>query len=149
MNFRFPIRASLVFAAVMAISSPLLARDAVHHLDFKKVVAAATKDGQLDGSVRFYLKGQAHNEARQTFAAAVSNKKTNAFGKGEEEACEWALRSVLISFQEKAKSQGANAVVDLISYYKKRPWTNKSQYECHVGALMAGVAMQGRPAILP
>jgi uncharacterized protein YbjQ (UPF0145 family) len=58
------------------------------------------------------------------------------------------LRSVLISFQESAKQQGANAVVGLISFYKKRPWTSAQQFECHVGALMSGVAMKGSAAIV-
>jgi hypothetical protein len=38
---------------------------------------------------------------------------------------------------------GANAVVNIISYYRKVPMSSDTQYECHAGTLMAGVALKG------
>ena len=30
-----------------------------------------------------------------------------------------------------------------MSYYKKNPYTSETQYECHAGNLIAGVALKG------
>ena len=37
-------------------------------------------------------------------------------------------------------------VVGIVSFYKKVPFTSASQYECHEGALMSGVAFKGTMA---
>jgi uncharacterized protein YbjQ (UPF0145 family) len=140
---------ALSASVVLVIPVIGMARDTTYHLDFQGVVQAATADGQLDGTVKFYLKGQkVSGKVARTFEEAVSNKKTNAFGKPDEEACNWALRSVLISFQENAKRNGANAVVDLVSYYRKNEYADPAKFECHAGAAVAGVAMKGRAAIV-
>ncbi|MDR0528764.1 MAG: excinuclease ATPase subunit [Zoogloeaceae bacterium] len=139
----------LLLACVLPLYAPAYARDDVYRRNFHSVVKAALQDGQLDGSVKFYLKGETvRGKIQKTFPEAVSNKKTNASNKTDEDACDWALRSVLISFQENAKKQGANAVIDLVSFYKKQAWQSASQFECHAGAWMAGVAMKGRAAVV-
>ena len=45
-----------------------------------------------------------------------------------------------------AKAAGANAVVDLASNYKHIEYKDSQKYECHAGALMAGVALKGNLA---
>jgi uncharacterized protein YbjQ (UPF0145 family) len=75
--------------------------------------------------------------------SGVSNRKTNAANKSDEEACRWAALSVLKEFQESAKKRGANAVVDIVSYYKKNEFKSASNYECYAGAFVAGVALKG------
>lgn len=138
----------IVLTVAAALLFPLAsqARDNVLHLDFQSVVDAAIADGTLDGTVRFYLNGKG-GAVKKTFKEAVSNKKTNAFNKTDEEACAWALRSVLLSFQENAKKNGGNAVVNLVSYYKKNEYKSTTQYECHAGAMVAGVTMKGNAAV--
>ena len=140
---------TLPLAAALCLPLATQARDTEHYLDFHRAVEAAIADGQLDGTVKFYLKGQrVPGKIVNTFPAAVSNKKTNAANKSDEEACDWALRSVLISFQENAKKHGANAVVDLVSFYKRIERQDDKTYECHAGAFVAGVAMKGSAAIV-
>ena len=48
--------------------------------------------------------------------------------------------------QEKARELGANAVVDMVSYYKKNEMKSAAEYECHAGAVVAGVALKGTVA---
>ncbi len=74
----------------------------------------------------------------------TSNKKTNAFGKDVTEACQWVLLSTVIALQERAIASGGNAVVGISSYYNKVKFSSSTQYECHKGFLMAGVALQGK-----
>jgi uncharacterized protein YbjQ (UPF0145 family) len=135
----------------VALAAPVVsyARDTPHFLDFQSAIAAATAEGQLDGTVKFYLKGQRiPGKVSRTFPEATTSKKTNAANKSDEEACDRALRSALIAFQDNAKRHNANAVIDLVSFYNRIENKETNKYECHAGAIMAGVALKGRAAIV-
>jgi len=101
------------------------------------------KAAGIDGSVRFYLAGQSHPAVVSRFGEGVSNKKTNGVGKSDEESCRWVALSVLKAFQDSAKARGANAVIDVVSYYKKNEFRSATNYECYAGNIMSGVALKG------
>lgn len=54
----------------------------------------------------------------------------------------------MISLQNGAKREGANAVIDIVSYYKKNEYRSATHFECHAGALIIGVALKGTYAQL-
>lgn len=139
----------LAFAAVLAAAVPFAgqAHDAVVHLPFQAVVQQAIQSGKLDGSVKFYLAG--HTPAGKVSVIednAITNKKTNGFGKSHERSCNWALTSALMTLQKAAKNVGANAVIDVVSYYKRHTFTDGTHYECHAGFLMSGVTLKAKLA---
>lgn len=101
------------------------------------------RNAGIDGSVRFYLAGQQTPPVLQRLGEDVSNRKTNAANKSDEEACRWVTLSVLKALQEQAKARGANAVVDIVSYYKQNEFRSASNYECYAGTIMAGMALKG------
>ncbi|MDD2053383.1 excinuclease [Pseudomonas putida] len=120
------------------------ARDTTLYLPFEKVVADMTRANKLDGSVKFYLSGNLpRGKVSVLSPGAVTNKKTNAFNKSDVEACEWALQSALLTLQDAAKKVGANAVTDIVSFYKSNVRKDASTYECHAGAFIGGVALKG------
>jgi uncharacterized protein YbjQ (UPF0145 family) len=53
------------------------------------------------------------------------------------------MLSALIELRANALEQGGNAVVNIVSYYKKVPFSSPTEYECHAGAFVAGVALKG------
>ncbi|KAI3593081.1 Excinuclease ATPase subunit [Cupriavidus sp. U2] len=132
-----------VACAAMLLSAPAAARDTRYMLPFADVLNMPEAQEKLDGSVKFYLSGARTPKVLERKDSDVSNKKTNGVGKSDEEACRWAALSALIAFQEKAKSVGANAVVDMVSYYRKDTNASASEYECHAGAVVAGVTLKG------
>jgi len=136
------------FALFSAISGHALAADRVLHLDVKEALDAGFSSGKLDGSVKFYFAGQSTPKVLKTLEEDVTNKKSNAFGKGKEEACKWVMLSALMQLQESAKSRGANAVIGITSYYKRVEYKSATQYECHAGNMISGVALKGRYAKL-
>lgn len=133
----------LALATAMAcVPTVVQARDTTHYLDFQEVIQEATNAGRLDGSVKFYL-GHVPAGANIVSRNLTTSKKTNAFAKADENACSWALQSALIHLQEAAKRHGANAVVNLVSNYQHKEYKSRDKYECHAGAIMAGVALKG------
>lgn len=137
---RFAIVLSTALLAVAA--APADARDTRQHFDIAQAIAAGKADGTLDGSVKFYFKGESTPDA-QRLGPATTNKKTNAFGKRDEVACQWVFLGALKALQAAAKARGADAVIDIESNYKNQPFTSATQYECGAGGLMAGVALKG------
>ncbi|WP_244259132.1 excinuclease ATPase subunit [Cupriavidus gilardii] len=135
-----------VLAAIAAgalVSAPASARDTRYLLPIQDVLNMPEAKEKLDGSVRFFFAGQRTPKVLETKGSDVSNRKTNGVGKSDEEACRWAALSALLSFQDKAKTMDANAVVNLVSYYKKNEMASADQYECHAGAVVVGVALKG------
>lgn len=126
--------------SVMAVSG--YAKDDAHHLDFTQAIQNATAAGALDGSVKFYLAGT-KTGGQLIEKEVITNKKTNGFAKSAETACDWAVRSALIQLQNSAKAKGANAVTDIVSYFKRNEYRDSKNYECFKGTAIASVALKG------
>ncbi|PTA70721.1 MULTISPECIES: excinuclease ATPase subunit [unclassified Stenotrophomonas] len=140
------MRRTLMIAAataLLALSSTASARDTRLEQSLQELVSSqAAKDAGIDGSVRFYLAGQPVS-VQQRLGEDVTNKKTNAANKSDAEACSWVALSALRALQDGARSRGANAVVDIVSYYKKNEFKSSTNYECWAGTFVAGVALKG------
>ena len=135
---------SAICAAGLFLSTAVLARDSVQHYPLQDVVNMPEAQGKLDGSVKFYLAGvQPKGKVAVLSPNAATNKKTNAFNKSDEVACEWVAQSAIISLHQAAKNAGANAVTNIVSFYKSNERKDAQTYECHAGAIMAGVALKG------
>lgn len=143
---------TLINAACIAgllIGSPVLARDTTQNFPLSDVINMPDAKGKLDGSVKFYLAGQKTPKILKRMSSDVSNKKTNSVGKSDEFGCRWAALSALMSFQESAKRLGANAVVDIVSYYKKVESKSPTDFQCHAGNILVGVTLKGTYAKIP
>ena len=125
------------------------ARDDAHHLSINDAMASSDFKEKLPGDVTFYFSDQAYAVPTKTMGEFITNKKTNAFGKSDTEACEWVFLSAMIALRDRALAEGGNAVVDIVSFYKRNEYASATEYECHAGAVMAGVALKGRVVTLP
>ena len=119
------------------------ARDTRHMFPLADALGNEHANEKLDGSVKFYFGSQKHPKVAKKFGEFMSNKKTNAFNKTDKFACEWAFLSAMLSFQDRAKKLGGNAVINMRSYYKKNEISSASEYECGAGGIIAGVTFLG------
>lgn len=135
--------------ALIGLSLSLVPAWPAHASDRKYLLPIAAglenKDAQekLDGSIKFFFGTQPHPAILSKFGSDISNRKTRVFGRSDETACNWAFLSAMISLQNRAKQMGANAVINIVSYYKKDTMSSTTEFECHAGALMAGVTLKG------
>lgn len=144
MNMKTTIGTMLVTGLLSVVmASPAQARDTELHLPFADVLNMPEAQEKLDGSVKFYLAGQKTPKIAQRLGTNFSNRKTNGVGKSDEVGCRWAALSALIALQDEAKSKGADAVIDIVSYYKKDEFKSETEYECHAGAVIIGVTLKG------
>ncbi|MCS4281489.1 excinuclease ATPase subunit [Stenotrophomonas rhizophila] len=135
--------ALIAATALLAVASTAQARDTRVEQSLHELVnSAEARNVGIDGSVKFYLAGEKVS-VLQRLGEDVTNKKTNAANKSDAEACRWVALSALRALQDGAKSRGANAVVDIVSYYKKNEFKSTTNYECYAGTILAGVALKG------
>jgi hypothetical protein len=138
------IRMTLVAVAVVALASgSAIARDDKHMFPIKAALSTPEAKEKLGNGVAFYFGNQKHPRVEKTIGEYVSNKKTNAANKSDEKACEWVFLTAMLALRDRAVSEGGDAVVNIKSYYKKNEVASDSQYECHAGAFVAGVALKG------
>ena len=141
MRYRF---AALIVSAALAGVSPAQARDDRSMFPIK----AALEKGQsfkdkLDSGIPLYFGKQKTPPVDKRMGEWTANKKTNAFGKSDQEACEIAFISAAVSLQDRARREGGNAVVNIRSVYKKDNVESDKEFLCGAGAVMAGVALRG------
>lgn len=125
------------------VATPALARDTELKLPFEDVLQMPEAKEKLDGSVKFFLAGQKTPKVLEKKGSDTTSKKTNGFGKADDVACRWAALSALIALQDRAKAQGANAVIDIVSNHKHEAFSSPTEYECHAGNIVVGVALKG------
>jgi len=132
----------LLIIVLSLLSTPALARDTLHNLPVADVLNDPSNASKLEG-VKFYFGDQPHPEVAQSFGTDRTNKKTNAFGKSDVEACKWVMLSALVQLHQRAIELGANAVINIKSNYKNHETSSATEYVCGAGAFMSGVAFIG------
>lgn len=119
------------------------ARDTVHMLSVESAMNTPDAKQKLDPSIKFIFADAPHGKVLEEHGNFVTNKKTNAFGKSDQAACNWVMLSALLSLQDRVRTEGGNAVINIESYYKQQPNVSRTEFDCHAGAIMAGVALRG------
>lgn len=133
---------SLALAALCAASFAVQARDTVLNIPLADVLAMPEAKEKLSGKVQFFLAGAKTPKVLQSLGSDTTNQKTNGVGKSDDYGCKWVILSGLIAFEKKALAQGANAVVDIVSYYKKNETKSAETIECHAGSIIIGAALK-------
>lgn len=137
------MRQIILLGLSMLVAASASARDTVHMLSIEEALKVNDARERLGSDVRFYFGGQAHPAVERSISEVVANRKTNAFGKSDDQACQWVFLSSMLALRDAAVKHGADAVVNIHSYYKKNEVSDRNNYECHAGAVMAGVALRG------
>lgn len=134
----------MIAVLTMGTMSSVWAADSILELSLQDVLTMPEARDVLDGSVKFYLKGQVTPETVVMLkSAAVGNVKGNATEMGDRYACKQAALAALVSFHNRAKEKGANAVVDMVNYYKQVESARNTVIQCHVDHPFASVMFRG------
>ena len=133
-----------LFALLVALApSSAGARETFLDLPVKGAVNSELGQEKLL-NLPFYMAGQEHPAIARSKGVFKSNRRTNAFNKADEEACNIVFLSALISLQERARKEGADAVVDIKSITKHRDLESAEMFRCAAGNVIANVALTGR-----
>ena len=137
------VSAALITAVIVLGTVNVEARDDRNMWLIMDALSNEAAKQKLNRGIRFYFGDQGHPKITKNFGEYMSNKKTNAFNKTDEKACQWNFLSAMLSFQDRALRMGGNAVVNIRSYYKKNLISSRTEFECGSGALISGVTFLG------
>ena len=132
----------VVFGVVVAATAPAQARDTALMMPIAAAMDANGAKDRLGDSVRFYFGKQATPRVLNKITSDKTSQKTNAFGKSAETSCNWVFLSAMLSLKKRAEEVGANAVVNIVSNYQHVEMSSETEFECHEGAIMSGVALK-------
>jgi uncharacterized protein YbjQ (UPF0145 family) len=124
-------------------SSTADARSTIHDLSVNEAAESEIGKAKLL-DVPFFMSGQKHAKVAREFGVFTSNKRTNAFGKSDEAACQIAFLSAIISLQNRATQLGGDAVVDIKSITKHNDLDSATDFRCAAGGVIANVVLTGR-----
>lgn len=133
----------VAMTAALGSTVPAQARDTKLMLPLAAAMSANDAQTRLGDTVKFYFGDQKPPAIDRHLGADKTSQKTNSFGKSAETACNWAFLSAMLRLQQRAKELGADAVVNIVSNYKNQEMSSTTEFECHDGAMMSGVALKG------
>ena len=129
--------------ALLAGAMPVMAADEKLMMPLAAAMAANGAQARLGDSVKFYFGNQPTPPVKERLGVDKTSQKTNAFRKANETVCNWVFLSSMLRLQARAKELGANAVINIVSNYDNVEMSSETQFECHIGAIMGGVALKG------
>lgn len=140
MKFVIPAISALTLSLCALNAS---ARDDVKDFSIADALASAQAKSILGSDVQFYFGEQSHAAIVKSYSESRVSRKTNGANKSDKEACEWVFLSTMKELHDKARSVGANAVVNIRSNYRNNLTSSDTTFKCGSGMLMSGVALVG------
>ncbi|MES2260678.1 MAG: excinuclease ATPase subunit [Pseudomonadota bacterium] len=132
------VLAGSAFAAAL----PAMAEDTVVMLPIAAAMEANDAQNRLGEGVKFYFGDQKTPRVLNKITSDKTSQRTNGFGKAAEKSCNWVFLSAMLALKKRAVDVGANAVINIVSNYKDKEMSSQTEFECHDGAIMSGVALK-------
>ncbi|WP_028104975.1 excinuclease ATPase subunit [Pseudoduganella violaceinigra] len=130
-------------AALMSTVAPVQARDNKLTFPIAGAMSENEAKGRLGDDVQFFFGDQKPaGKVQETLGSDKTSQKTNSVGKSPQTACNWAFLSAMLQLKKRANALGADAIVNIQSNYNNQPLSSATDYECHDGAIMTGVALK-------
>ena len=137
----------LVYAAVLLTScvvAPAVvdARNDKYILAIDSALQSTAPGENPDGSVKYFFIQQETPLILTRLGIETIHQRSRTNPGIDVKACNAAFLLALAALQKRAKQLGANAVINIASYYKKNELQSPAEFECHAGAA-AHVMLRG------
>jgi hypothetical protein len=134
---------SIVFILSLSAVVPAYARNVKLMVPIAAALEATDLPERPTGSVQFFFGNQKSPEIQKRIGSYVAAPRSAAMGMSDEKACRGAFLWTLVALEKRALQMGADAVVNIVSYYKKNEVSSPTEFECHVGNVIATVWLKG------
>ena len=133
----------IVLSLSMSAAIPAHARNVKLILPIAAAMEATGLPDRPTGAVKFFFGNQKSPEILTKVGSYVATPRAAAMSMSDEKACYGALLWTLVALEKRALQVGANAVVNIVSYYEKNEMASATEFECHVGNVIATVWLKG------
>ncbi|GAB4335661.1 MAG: hypothetical protein Kow0089_05490 [Desulfobulbaceae bacterium] len=141
--------AVLAALLLLALAESAPARDTLVEFPIENAMQSLKIKSELYSNIQLFWGDQEYPKPETVYGEFKTSQRTNALGKGREEACQWALASSIKELQARAHREGGNAVVNIKSNIKNVEKSSETQYQCLAGSVMVNVALKGTVVRLP
>lgn len=143
------MKLTTILLAVFVFSlftSTVFARNTEVLVDAQEAIDRQAKGGLSD--MPFYLKGQKHPIIKKKLGNWRATRKGRGAFQSDLDACSRTFVTALKSLQERARREGGNAVVNIISVTKDVPFEDAEKFRCIAGGVIVHVALEGDIVVL-
>jgi len=127
----------------VAVTTPLYARNIRLILPIAAALEAVDFESRPTGTVKFFFGEQKSPEILAKLGSYAATPRSAAMGMRDEKACNGPFLWTLVALEKRAQQVGANAVVNIVSFYQKNEMSSVTEFECHVGNVIASVFLKG------
>lgn len=106
-------------------------------------MAAIDVSDRPRGVVKFFFATEESPAILKNLGSYLAAPRTGAAGRSDQRACHEAFLWTLVDLEKRAQRVGANAVVNIVSYYRKKEMASITEFECHVGNVIVTVWLKG------
>jgi hypothetical protein len=92
--------------------------------------------------VKFFF-GNQPAPAGQKITEYIANDRQHFHGLSDEGACRATLISALAEMRDHAIREGGDAVVGIVSYFRRQTFSSPTDFECHAGSNGVFVSLLG------
>lgn len=125
-------------------SSQVFARDSRWFYSIDEALKTRAAKLKLDTNIKLYFGNQPHPQIDRSIGEWHVVRRAGGFARTDKNACQRTFIAALVEMQNKARLNGANAILDIKSYYKGTEHKNDTEFECGSGHLVSGVELKGR-----
>jgi len=140
---------ALLISGLLAISSRAARAEDVLIMDPQQALNSDEFKARLGNDVAFYFAGAPSPAVKMQMEEIVVNKKTVQSSGPQEANCRRVLLAAFRDLQAGARKRDGDAVVNLVSFYKKHYAADSATVECHIGSEVKGyITLRGNIAKL-
>ena len=110
------------------------ARDEKYLLPIKAAMGSTDARENPDGSVKFFFAKEQTPQILAMLGNDVVDIRIGTRPADDQKSCNAAFLLALVDLQKRAKKRSVNAVVNIVSYYKKVEMSSATEFECHAGS---------------
>jgi uncharacterized protein YbjQ (UPF0145 family) len=136
----FQVRYGFVLSLSLLAAAPAIARDNATMMSIAGAISVATVEHKLSPAVHFYFGTKPDTAVAQDFGDFAAQRRSVI---ASDTSCQRVFLAALTNLQEHAIAVGANAVINIHSFYDQHDVSSQTEYECHKGAAVTGVALRG------
>jgi hypothetical protein len=92
-----------------------------------------------DGTIKFFFGKTSPPPVASKLGTVMPHGRARTRRTDDIQACNVAFVAALVDFEKRAKKAGANAVVNIVSYYKNVEMASATEFECHAGAAVHAI----------
>ena len=141
------IRTMIFFTLTSLTGAPPI-KDNNLMLPIKDALESELGKEMIHDDVKLYFSDQKTPAVVKSLGVFRTNRRTNAFRKKQETACQRVFIDALMQLQARAEREGGNAVINIRGNTKNRRTKSTTEFNCLCGKMVANVALIGEVVVL-